>query len=103
MKIDALQNLKDAASKDGKSIHDYSEVVKRLSGVTDKPLAGAVHVTPCDLNILLGVNAVKRQKLMADGAIPLPEFAYYGRWSARQVREILVKGIEKIEINEAKL
>lgn len=92
--IDVLQNLKDWANAEGKSMHDASEVVKRLSGLTEKPLAKEVHVVSGDLNILLAIDTQNRQRLVADGVIPKPEFAYYGRWSVQQVREIIANGIE---------
>ena len=93
--IDVLQNLKDWADKEpDKTMHDASDVVKRLSGLTEKPLAGEIHVAGKDLNILLAIDTKKRQKLVAEGVIPKPEFAYYGRWSVSQVREIIATGIE---------
>lgn len=95
MMIDALQNLKNWADKEKvRSIHDASEVVKRIAGVTDKRLVDNVHVTRDDLNILLGVDTLKRQQLVDDEIIPKPEFPYYGHWSVRQVREIIANGIE---------
>ena len=63
-KIDALKNIKAYQLREDKS--DFSEVVKRIAGLSDKPLSGLVKVPPKDVNILLGIDSVRRQQLVGD-------------------------------------
>lgn len=94
MTIDVYKNLLAWAEEDAKrTMHHASQPVKRLAGLSQQPLADSAHVGGGELNIILGVSSLTRQRLVADGVIPKPEFEYHGKWSVRQVRKMIAEGI----------
>lgn len=95
MKIDVYENLLAWADEEPKrTMHHASRTVKRLAGLSQQPLANSAHVDGGELNIILGVNSLTRQRLVANGVIPKPEFEYHGKWSVRQVRKMIEEGIK---------